>query len=455
MANSASGETTKPIAEEERPREYPCGSRGTLRAIRTDRFKAGQLTFSTVLPITRENAVMAPLMLSVLRRGTERYPALADINRRLDDLYGSALWVQCAYRGDRLILGFGMDLLDGSYLPEPVNLPEGLTEILDQILYHPLLDDRGLLRKACVESEKTLQRDEIRALRNVPAQYAAAQARRIFYEGTPAGIPLYGTEEEVERVTAEQLTRYWNCWKQTVVPECFYVGGDNPEKIAGTIGRVFDRAENRNAVPVLGLSDRPVIEKADKTRRVEEELPVGQSHLVLGYRTGGVTVGHPEWAAAALMTELLGMSPSSLLFRNVREKLSLCYSISAGYDAFRGALFVSCSLSAKNREIAEAEILGQVAALCEGRFGNDELEAARQSLCGAYRQLGDRPASLESFWAGRAMAGVAETPAECRQRFAALTRGDVIAAARRLSLNTVYFLRGTAPEETIDDSDEI
>ena len=143
------------------------------------------------------------------------------------------------------------------------------------------------------------------------------------------------------------------------------------------------------------------------------------------------------------------MSPSSLLFRNVREKLSLCYSISAGYDAFRGALFVSCSLSAKNREIAEDEILGQVAALCEGRFGNDELEAARQSLCGAYRQLGDRPASLESFWAGRAMAGVAETPAECRQRFAALTRGDVIAAARRLSLNTVYFLRGTAPEETI------
>ena len=77
------------------------GANGVLRALRTEKFKAGQLTFSTVLPITRENAVLAPLMLSVLRRGTERYPSLAQINRRLDDLYGSSLWVQCFYRGNR------------------------------------------------------------------------------------------------------------------------------------------------------------------------------------------------------------------------------------------------------------------------------------------------------------------------------------------------------------------
>ena len=436
------------------PSVCPVGANGVLRALCTDKFKAGQLSFCTVLPITRENAVMAPLMLSVLRRGTERYPTLADINRRLDDLYGSSLWVQCFYRGDRLILGFGMDLLDETYLPEPMNLTDGVLEILDQILFHPRLDPDGLLNEKSVEREKELQCDDIRALRNVPAQYAAAHARRFFYRDTPAGIPLYGTEEEVRAVTREALTAYWLEWRKNLVPDCFYIGFSDPDTLANALTKVFDRPENRAARPIKGLSDLPVKTDAPTIRHEEEELPVSQGQLVLGFRTGGVTVWHPDYAATVVMTELLGLSPASLLFMNVREKLSLCYSISAGYDGFRGSLFISCSLASRNREVAEREILAQVDAIREGRFSDEDLDAARKSLGGAYRRLEDRPASLEAFWFGRSLADVRDTPEVCRRRFLAVTREEVVEAARRLSLDTVYFLRGTAPEEVPDEFSE-
>lgn len=427
------------------------GTNGVLRALRTKKFKAGQLTFSTVLPITRENAVFAPLMLSVLRRGTERYPSLSDINRRLDDLYGSSFWAQSFYRGDRLVLGFGMDLLDASYLPEPMDLTSEVLNVLDQILFHPLLDTDGLLAARFVEREKELQCDEIRALQNVPSQYAAAHARRLFYKDTPAGIPLYGTEEEVRAVTREALSAYWQNWRQNLAPNCFYIGATDPDEIAHALTRVFVRSENASALPSDGISDCFSARSASSVRRTEEELPVSQGHLVLGFRTGGVTVWHPDYAATVVMTELLGLSPVSLLFMNVREKLSLCYSISAGYDAFRGALFISCSLSSENREIAEREILAQVETIRAGNFTDDDLDAARKSLIGSYLQLEDRPASLESFWFGRALAGIKDSPDECRKRFAAVTREEIVAAARRLSLDTVYFLRGTAPEEVSDE----
>lgn len=427
------------------------GANGVLRALRTDKFKAGQLSFSTVLPITRENAVLAPLMLSVLRRGTERYPSLADINRRLDDLYGSSLWVQCFYRGDCLILGFGMDLLDESYLPEPMDLTSDVLEMLDQILFHPLLDADGLLAAHFVEREKELQCNEIRSLQNVPSQYAAAHARHLFYKDTPAGIPLYGTEEEVRAVTREALTAYWQNWRRNLVPNCFYIGTTDPDTIANALTRVFVRPENASALPSGAISDCFSARPVSSVRRMEEELPVSQGHLVLGFRTGGVTVWHSDYAATVVMTELLGLSPVSLLFMNVREKLSLCYSISAGYDAFRGALFITCSLSPKNREIAEREILAQVDAIRSGNFTDADLDAARKSLIGSYLQLEDRPSSLESFWFGRGLAGVNDSPDECRNRFAAVTREEIVTAARRLSLDTVYFLRGTAPEEVSDD----
>ncbi len=438
---------TGDMTEQERPKEYSCGHHGVLRVLQTDRFKVGQLTFSSVMPITKENAVLAPLMLSVLRRGTERYPTLADINRRLDELYGSTLWVQCFYRGDRLILGFGMDLLDSSYLPEKVDLVSGLMEILEQVFYHPLLDTDGLLLESYVESEKKQQCDDIRSLKNVPAQYASTQARRLFYRGTPAGIPLYGTEKEVKAVTREQLTDYWIRWRKNLSPDCFYVGGESPEKIAQVIRSVFEREENRNALPLRGLSDYPVIANAPKVLKKEMKHPSAQSHLVLGYRTGGVTINTPDLAAMVVMNEILGASSSSLLFRTVREKLSLCYSVSSVYDGFRGALFVLCSLSAKNRERAEEEILKQIDNLAAGRFTNDDLDSAKQSLRMAYRQLEDRPGSMESYWTGRIMAGVPQTPAESVGEILRVTPQDISRVAGKLTQGTVYFLRGTRPEE--------
>ena len=49
------------------PKLYPVGENGSLRVCGTDRFKAGMLSVSSVMPVTPENACLAPLLLSVLR----------------------------------------------------------------------------------------------------------------------------------------------------------------------------------------------------------------------------------------------------------------------------------------------------------------------------------------------------------------------------------------------------
>ena len=440
-------ETASPIACAI-PEVFPVGSHGVLRAIRTEKFKSGQLSVVTVLPLTRENAVMAPLILSVLRRGTERFPTLADLNRRLDDLYGSSLWFRCAAHGDRLVVGFGADLLDASYLPEPLDLCAGVLEILDQILSHPLLDENGLLSAAYVESEKELQRNEIRSLRNVPSQYASARAGRLFHRGTPAGIPVGGTEEEVLAVTPASLTAYWKKWRSQFVPDCFYIGAGDPVLLADRLSSLFPGGNGKPLPGLLEADPRPF---AESVLREEEDLPAAQSHLILWFRAGGVALGCPGQAATAVAAELLGQSPVSLLFMNVREKLGLCYTVSAYYNPIHAALCVFCGLSAQNREVAEREILAQTDNLREGRFTDADLTAAKKSLRGALSRLEDRPSSLENFWFNRSLAGIRETPAEYAARVDAVTREEVVAAARLLSLDTVYFLRGTAPGKEFDD----
>lgn len=438
----------------EQPQYRRVGKNGGLYTLRTDRFKAELLSVTFRMPMTAENACLAPLMLSVLRRGTVRYPSLSEINRRLEELYGTSLWVNCySWRG-ALLLGFGADLLDGAYLPEHgFDLTGSVLDLIGELLFHPLTDPDGLLRPAWVESEKELQINEIRSVRNVPAQYAKTRARQIFFSGTPAAIPIYGREEDVRAVTPERLTAFRDSFVRTLAPVCFCVGGDDPDRLADRFSELFSRSGGEAPEPA---SDAALLRQwrfppYSGVRRVEEPFPAGQGHLILCFR-GSVAIGDPGYPAVQVMNELLGVSPISKLFLGVREKKSLCYSVSSGYDGYRPALFINCAFSPRNRAAAEEAILEQVEAVRRGEITDEELTAAKKSLTAAYRQTGDRPSAMEAFYFNRMLAGVPGTPADCIRAIGTVTREDVVAAARSLTPDVVYFLNGAGGEEETDEN---
>lgn len=429
------------------PAVLPVGSHGVLRALTTDRFKSGRLSLSFLLPLSPENATMAPLLLSVLRRGTEKYPTVAHSNRRLAALYGSSFRFFFSGRPSCMDVRIVTAPLDASFLPEPLDLRAGLFDLLDQILFHPLLDENGLLLASYVESEKALQINDVRALKNDPARYAFHRARRIFFRDTPFSFPIYGTEETVAAVTPAALSAYRRSLCDSLTPDCFYVGSEDPAALARDLAGLFSGVPAPAPLPVGApacLPDRP-----DGPLRVDETFPAEQSHLHLFFRTETVGRCHPLYPAFAVAVELLGGSPISLLFTHVREKLSLCYSVSAEvWPDFR-AVHISCDLLAANRAVAEAAILDQVAAVRAGRFSDAELDAAKKSFSGALDCIADSPADLSAYWLARVRAGAVdpatglpETPASYAARVRSVTRADVVAALRDLSPDTVYFLQG-------------
>jgi len=438
------------------PKLISVGERITLRRCQTEKFKAGMLSVSLVLPIERESTYLTSLLLSVLLRGTEKYPSIAVLNQRLDYLFGTELSIRNFYRGDAQIIGLAADLVDDAYLPADAcgeSLLAGALEVIAQILFRPVLDENGLLDARYVESEKQLQCDTIRAQKNHPHAYAAERCRAYMYENEPCGVPIYGTEEDVMRVTPAQLTEHWKSVSEKMYLHCFYVGGASGETLKNAIENAF--AEH---LPPLGTQTlTSVMTKGAScrrdTRRYEEELPVGQGQLVMGFRTG-VTVRDADFYACTLFNEILGTSPVSKLFMNVRERLSLCYSCNSVYNIYKGAITVACGLENDSRARAEEEILHQIKAIANGEITDEEWIAAKKSLENAYCQLEDSPAAMESFYFGRALAGISTSLRECRECFAAVTREEVSNVAKKLYCDTVFFLRQTGNGEVIDDEED-
>ncbi len=433
------------------PSVYRVGSAGLLRVIPTDRFKSGLLSVSSAMPITQKSACLAPLLLSVLRRGTEKYPTLADVNRRLDYLWGTGFSIRSFYRGNCQILGFSAELLDSSYLPSGAeDLTDAALELLEQILFFPVLDADGLLSARYVESEKELQIDAIRAAKNNPRGYAMERCRSILYDEESCGIPQYGTEEETASVTREELTAFWRAWVAHWVPDCFYVGPSDPEALRALLERRLGARISNSCEPLPEILGK---KRTGRELRREETLAVSQSQLVIGLRAEA-GLNDEGYFAHAVMNELLGASPMSRLFVHVREKLSLCYSCASLYNPFMSTVLINCGIRAENRARAEREILRQIEQISKGEFSESELEAAKKSLDHSYAQLYDSPGGLENFFYGRALAQNAASPEDCRAGFARVTAAQVASAARALSVDVTFFLEGTLVGEEGEDEDD-
>ena len=76
-----------------------------------------------------------------------------------------------------------------------------------------------------------------------------------------------------------------------------------------------------------------------------------------------------------------------------------------------------------------------------GEITPEELESARRSLISAVRAGLDTPAALDDWYIGMSIEPC-DDPETMLQKLPALTVEDVVRAARRITTDTIYFLKG-------------
>lgn len=82
----------------------------------------------------------------------------------------------------------------------------------------------------------------------------------------------------------------------------------------------------------------------------------------------------------------------------------------------------------------------------DGKFTDDEFEAAKKAVINSYRGISDSAGGLVSWYIGRMLAGINTSPEEAIALIEEVTPADVCAAAKTVTLDTVYFMRGTLKE---------
>ena len=421
--------------------------KGDLLAVKTDKFKIELLTLSMAFSASPRERGLCSLLFSTFRRGCVPYPDIASLSRRLDDLYDANITTMMNPIGDSISAGFFCECLAKECTKGDEDLLCGTLDTLHKMLYEPLLDENGFFREKTLEIEKKNLCDSVRASENDPKFRAAALCREIMFRGEVSGLPHYESTEKIMEITPRDITEFHREYLALSRPLFVYVGSRSADEVKALIERYF---------PELGGKEsqfsRPVIKKAPaEMRMAEEEMAVLQGKLTMGLR-GDIGANDGDRYAAMILNEIFGGSPASKLFKNVREKQSLCYSCSSLYNYNKGAIFVQSGISNENKDRVVSEILSQFDDIKKGNVSEYELRCAKNSIVNSIRQSSDSPYSIEHFYRARTISGITEDPDGIISTVNALEASDVMRVARRFDADTCAFIRGTL--ESDGDCDE-
>lgn len=410
-----------------------------LTAVHTNKFKSSHLGVTLLTGLEQENAAANALIPWVLRRGSQEHPNMQSISAALDELYGGAIEPVVTKKGETQCVGFAASFLDDAYALNGEAILEPATRLLGELLLHPCMVD-GCFKAEYVDSERQNLVDRIRAQMNDKRQYSMLRLGQEMCPYEAYGVNKLGDEEHAKAITADSLWERYQALLKTARVELYYCGCADVERVERALRQAFAQMpENEDR---LELNCDVRITAPVEPQVVEESLDVTQGKLAIGLRTGGISVWEEEFPALLLLNAVFGGTSMSKLFMNVREKLSLCYFASSQLERMKGLMMISSGIEFEKYEQARDEILAQLEACRRGEITDEELEGARRIVITALRTTLDSQSRLADYWLGQAAAELVQTPEELAAQLEQVTKEQVVAAAGRLQLDTIYFLKG-------------
>ena len=393
---------------------------------------------------------MNALTPSGLRRGTTRYPDMEQLSRRLDELYGAAIEPVIRRIGEVHCLGFFASFPEPAFLPGGEALLGEMSSLIAEMLLSPVTRG-GLLLPQYVDSEKEKLLDLIRSRVNEKRSYAVQRCLEEMCCFEDYAVSRFGDIPECEAIHYKKLSRYYRELLRKSPVELFYCGQAKLEDVEEALRDALAGMPRGEIDYDIGTEIRMNAVEAEP-RYFEEHMDVTQGKLVLGFRLGEC-MEEPDRAAIHVFNAVYGSGATSKLFLNVREKLSLCYYASSAVVLRKGLMLVSSGISFENFEAARAEILAQLDAVKNGEISDDELLWAKRSVASDLRSTPDSQGELEGWWLSQAVDGADYGPTELAELVENVTKEDVVAVAKSVELDMVYFLCGEDEEEDTEDED--
>lgn len=408
--------------------------------INDNKFKSIYISYNFTMQVKSNdvysnNAVLGALMA----KSSKKYKNQKEIERYLNSLYGASYDVNVEKFGDLYNLEFRAEIINKKFLPEKEDVFDEMLSFLKSMIYEP-----ADWQNQNIEREKDFILERINERKDEKLKYGVQRVEELLCGNEPFGNFLFGNEKDLLNIDKKILKNAYNALINT--PVTIIVSGnlDGYDDIDGLFAKYFEDkvcSEDTNSLVYNTRKNSNIVYE-----EVNEIQDIAQSVLSLGFKI--VDCSMDDFYTLNVYNAILGTTPSSKLFQNVREKESLAYTVRSRYYRFKDMLVIYAGINRENYAKAIDLIKQQVQSIKDGDITIEEFKSAKDSLVADLNEWKDSKVAMAKMLFSNIIAyGDSNiTVDQMRENIKKVTLEDVIKISNKVELEKVFYLGGSTNE---------
>ena len=408
--------------------------------IKTDLYKTDLTCIIITTPLKRDTVTLNALIPFMLRRGTKRLPNQSLLNKELENMYGASFNCGIDKMGDNVVLKFYIESISSEYALDSENILEMNLNNLLEIVFDPVQKD-NFLNEEFLNLEKDNLKKVINRKIDDKDSYALDRCISNMYGDDKFGLYKFGYEEDVDKITIEDISNYYNWLIQNSKIDIFVSGNIEPNEIEEFLKQNDNVKKLRPRIENYILNNeftesKQIVENANE---ISEKMDVTQGKLVIGL---DILSNMENLQIVSLVyNAILGDGANSMMFQNVREKASLAYSARSTFVKQKLNIFIRCGIQIENYEKAVELIKVQLENLKNGNFDEEDVQNAKTYLISSLKNVAEEQDTEVIYYIGQEVSKTNMSLEEYISKVDSVTKNQIVELANSIQINTIYFLR--------------
>ena len=381
------------------------------------------------------------VLASLMAKSSKSYPTQKDIEKYLNSLYGANFDVNIEKLGDLYNLEFRIEFVNKKFIPSKEELLEKILLFLKEMIYNPAQWTQDVLKR---EKDFILQR--INERKDEKLKYGIQRAEELLCKDEPFGTYLYGEEDFVKNLSLKDIKDAYSTLINDSITVIVSGNLDGYDSIDSEIEKIFKQYDKNFNTNIENLKYNIKRQENYKYEEVKEIQDTTQSVLSLGLRIKECTP--KDFYVLNVYNAILGTTPSSKLFQNVREKESLAYTVRSRYYRFKDIIVIYAGINKENYKKALDVIKIQLEDMKNGNITDIEFKSARDSLLADLIEWKDSKVAMAKMKLSNLIAfkDADISIDQMREEIKNVKIEDVINISKKIEVEKVFLLGGEIDE---------
>ena len=167
-------------------------------------------------------------------------------------------------------------------------------------------------------------------------------------------------------------------------------------------------------------------------------MDVNQGKLIIGLDI--LQENDNDKYTALVYNAILGGTPTSKMFQNVREKNSLAYTASSSFIRQKANIFIKCGIDIPNYKKALEIIKEQLEDMKKGKFTDANIDEAKNNIISTIKFIPDEQDTELMYYFSQELSGYEMSYENYINKVNEIKKEDIVELAKRIQIDTIYFL---------------